>query len=138
MPAKDTYHEVVRTALVKDGWRIVKDPYTIKFEEVKLYADLSAEMLFAAEQNERQIIVEVKSFLGVSLIREFESALGQYLLYRLYLSVLFPESNLYLAFSETIYETFFQQSAIQFVVDHFKLNFIVVNFSEEVIAKWIS
>jgi hypothetical protein len=27
MPARDYYHEVVRIALQKDGWRITHDPY---------------------------------------------------------------------------------------------------------------
>jgi hypothetical protein len=47
--------------------------------------------MFAAERDHEQIIVEVKSFLGVSRIRDFESAIGQYVLYRLYLSQILPE-----------------------------------------------
>nr|WP_017306237.1 element excision factor XisH family protein [Spirulina subsalsa] len=30
MAAKDTYHEAVKNALIKDGWIITFDPYPIK------------------------------------------------------------------------------------------------------------
>jgi hypothetical protein len=30
MPAKDIYHDVVCSALVKDGWTITDDPFTLK------------------------------------------------------------------------------------------------------------
>ena len=105
MPAKDLYHYHAKHALIKDGWRITRDTYQIKFKEVKLYADLAAEVMFAAEQDHKQIIVEVKSFLGMSRIRDFESAIGQYVLYRLYLSQTFPEAIVYLAISSEIYYT---------------------------------
>jgi len=29
MPAKDVYHDRVRAALIRDGWAITHDPYTI-------------------------------------------------------------------------------------------------------------
>ncbi len=37
MPAKDTYHDAVKNALIKDSWTILRDPYTIKYEEVQLF-----------------------------------------------------------------------------------------------------
>ena len=85
MPAKDLYHNQVRNALIKDGWRITRDTYQIKFKEIKLYADLAAESMFAAERDHEQIIVEVKSFLGTSRIRDFEAAIGQYILCTVYI-----------------------------------------------------
>ncbi|MFM9156550.1 MAG: element excision factor XisH family protein, partial [Dolichospermum sp.] len=30
MPAKDTFHEAIKNALIKDGWTITFDPYPIK------------------------------------------------------------------------------------------------------------
>ncbi len=33
MPAKDTYHDAVRHALVKDGWTITHDPFTISWDD---------------------------------------------------------------------------------------------------------
>ena len=40
MPALDTDHESVKRALVKDGWTITHDPYTIEAGEDKVYANL--------------------------------------------------------------------------------------------------
>jgi len=34
--AKDFYHENVREALEKDGWRITHDPYPLKVDDVGL------------------------------------------------------------------------------------------------------
>ena len=50
MPAKDKYHNQVRTALVKDGWKITHDPYFLKVEGVTFPVDLGAEKLLAAEK----------------------------------------------------------------------------------------
>ena len=78
MPAKDLYHEAVKNALIKDGWVILADPYKIKYKDAELFADLAIEKPIAAEQqNGRRIIVEIKSFLSPSPMRDFEVALGQ-------------------------------------------------------------
>jgi hypothetical protein len=76
MPARDVYHDAVKNALVKDGWTITADPYFIKYEDAELYADLAAEKPLAAERHEQKIVVEIKSFVGRSLIYDFHSALG--------------------------------------------------------------
>lgn len=31
MPVKDYFHEIAKTALVKDGWKITHDPFTLTF-----------------------------------------------------------------------------------------------------------
>ncbi len=138
MPAKDFYHEQAKTALIKSGWRIVRDTYQIKFKEIRLYPDLAAKSLFRAEQDQEQIIVEVKSFLGTSRVREFEAAIGQYVLYRLYLTQVFPEASLYLAIPETIYRSFFLKSAIQFATQELAIKLIVFNVEQEEIVQWIN
>lgn len=138
MPAKDVYHHQAKNALIKAGWRITHDTYQIKFREIKLYADLAAKAMFAAEQDQHQIVVEVKSFLEPSRVREFEAALGQYILYRLYLAQLFPETVLYMAVSDAIYRSFFLKSAIQFAVTELEIKLIVFDVEQEVIVQWIS
>jgi hypothetical protein len=35
VPAKDVYHNAVRNALLKDGWTIPHDPYTLSFGQLK-------------------------------------------------------------------------------------------------------
>lgn len=96
MPAKDTYHDAVKNALIKDGWTITADPYTIKYEELQLFADLLAERVVEAERDGQQIIVEIKSFVSRSPMRDFESALGQYIVYRTLLKSILPQAKIYL------------------------------------------
>jgi hypothetical protein len=75
MSARDAYHDVVRTALIKDGWRITADPLTLKFStRYKLQIDLAAEALVAAEKDNQLIAVEIKSFLSPSNVSEFHCA----------------------------------------------------------------
>jgi hypothetical protein len=95
MPAKDTYHNEVKNALIKDGWTITDDPYFIKYEDAELYADLAAEKPIAAERQGQKIVVEIKSFAGKSQMYDFHNALGQYIVYRKLIQLTAPEYKLY-------------------------------------------
>ena len=75
MPAKDVYHDAVKNALIKDGWTITADPYPIKYEEVKFFADLAGEKNISATREGKQIVIEIKSFLGRSPMREARNRL---------------------------------------------------------------
>ncbi|MGB7519411.1 MAG: element excision factor XisH family protein, partial [Spirulinaceae cyanobacterium] len=81
MPARDTYHNKAKTALLVDGWTITHDPLRLECGNKDFYVDLGAMKLIAAEKEERKIAVEIKSFVGKSDIEELEKALGQYVLY---------------------------------------------------------
>lgn len=137
MPAKDVYHEAVKTALINNGWTITADPYTIKYEELQLFADLGADRTVVAQRDNREIIVEIKSFIGRSFINELEKALGQYIVYRTLLSVTASNCKLYLAISQDIYENFFQQIAIQLIVQQNQISIIVVNIDAKEVIQWI-
>jgi XisH protein len=108
MAAKDFYHEHVKTALTKDGWKIADDPYLVEWLGKKLQIDLGAERLIAAEKGTEKIAVEVKSFIGPSKIEDLEDALGQFVLYRFSLKRAAPERMLYLAIHENVYTSIFQ------------------------------
>lgn len=136
MPAKDIYHEAIKSALIKDGWKIIADPYPIKYEEVKLLAELAGEKVIAAMKEEQKVVIEVKSFVGRSPIREFETALGQYLMYKTFLAQTAPDYQVYLAINQDIYETFFQQVAIRLILQSYQVLLLVINLSEEEIQKW--
>jgi hypothetical protein len=137
MPAKDIYHEAVKNALIKDGWSILADPYKIKYKDAELFADLAAEKPLAAERNGRKIVVEIKSFLSPSPMRDFEIALGQYILYRNLISLTEPEYQIYLAIKDSIYENFFQRESIQAIVKINQLLLLVVEMEKEKILQWI-
>jgi XisH protein len=138
MPAKDTYHETVKNALIKDGWTITADPYPIKYEEVKLFADLAGEKTISASREGQQIVIEIKSFLSLSPMRDFETALGQYLIYRALLSIEHPDYQLYLAIGQKTYEEFFQKIAIKFIVETYQVSLLIIDFTKEEIIQWIS
>ena len=67
MPRLDIYHNVVKDALIKDGWTITHDPFTIEFEDLTVYADLGAEKLIAAERKEQKLLLKSRCFLALRL-----------------------------------------------------------------------
>lgn len=136
MAAKDTYHELIKNALIKDGWSITFDPYPIKYEEVKLFADLAGEKTISATKEDQQIVIEIKSFLSRSPMREFETALGQYLIYKTFLSITNPNYQVYLAISKKIYEKFFQQVSIQLILKTYQVLLLVVDINKKEIIQW--
>ena len=138
MPAADSIHDAVKNALVKDGWTITDDPYTIEYEEITLFADLAADRPIAAERAGNKIVVEVKSFLPPSPIQDLKLALGQYEVYRGLLELTAPDRKLYLAVSESIHASFFTQKAIQVLVKRFDLALLVVDVSAEKVVTWTS
>lgn len=139
MPAKDLYHEAVKNALIKDGWTITADPYPIEYEDAELYPDLAIEKYISEEQRQRKIIIEIKSFLGPSMMKDFEIALGQYIFYRDLIQLGQDEyQEIYLAIKDEIYKTFFQRKSIQAVIKRHQLDLLVVNIEKEEVVQWIN
>lgn len=139
MPAKDIYHNAVKNALIKDGWTITADPYPIEYEDAELYPDLAVEKFISEDQKQRKIIVEIKSFISPSPMKDFEMALGQYILYRNLIQLAQDEyQEIYLAITDEIYETFFQRKSIKAVVKLNQVDLLVVNVKKEEIVQWIS
>ncbi|MEH1853671.1 MAG: XisH family protein [Nostoc sp.] len=139
MPAKDVFHEVVKTALQKDGWQITHDPLTISVGGVNLSIDLAAQKLIAAEREGQKIAVEVKSFLErSSAISEFHTALGQFINYRGALRRRQPERVLYLAVPLTTYKTFFQLDFPKEMIAENQVKMLIYDVEQEVIFQWIN
>jgi hypothetical protein len=138
MPAKDLYHDAVKAALIKDGWLILADPYRIQYKDVDLYADLAAERPIAAEREGQKIVVEIKSFVGRSLMTDFHLAVGQYKVYQMLLQETAAEYDLYLAIDDITYTNFFSRDGINFLVRSSQINFFVVNIDKQEIVQWIN
>jgi len=81
MARKDIYYETVKNALDKDEWNITHDPYQVYVGKKRLVMDLGAERLISAEKGTRKIIVEIKSFVSRSDVKDLQQALGQYIMY---------------------------------------------------------
>ena len=104
-------------------------------KQLRLVADLAAERAFSAEKGNEKIVVEIKSFINPSFIYDLERAVGQYIVYRNFLSRTAPEYKLYLALSQLVYNAYFN-STIQIVLDDNDLKLIIVDTNKEVITQW--
>jgi hypothetical protein len=138
MPARDLYHETVKTALIKDQWVITHDPLTLKFGKKDFYVDLGASYLLAAEKVDLKIAVEIKSFTGRSDIDDLEKALGQYVLYQDILAELEPSRVLYLAVPSNVTNDLFDEPVGKLLLKNRRLKLISFDPKQEVIQQWIT
>ena len=137
MPAKDIYHDLVKTALQKEGWTITHDPYRLSSGGAELFIDLGAEKLIAAEKEGTKIAVEIKSFLSASKISDFYNALGQFLTYKIGLEAEEPERILYLAIPRAVNDELFSLKLIETAVKQYQIRSIVYEIGTGVITKWL-
>ena len=135
--ARDRFHNVVKNALKKEGWKITADPYAINIDDVDFEIDLAAEQILAAERDNKKIAVEVKSFISPSNISDFHTALGQFLNYRDALEKIESNRQLYLAVRSPIYESFFQRRFIIAAVKRYQLELVIYDVQQEVIVQWL-
>lgn len=138
MPARDIYHNQVKNALIKAGWKITDDPLSIQFGGIDLYVDLGAEKLIAAEKDEQQIAVEVKSFQSASLTSEFHTTVGQFINYRIALENEGFKHTLYLAIPLEIYNSYFQRELPKTVIQQYQFKLVIYDIDTQEIVKWIS
>jgi len=136
MPAKDLYHNTVKTALIKDGWTITDDPLSLKIGTCNAAIDLGAEKLLAAERGSEKIAVEVKSFIGASLLSDLEKAWGQFFLYARALRKKEPERRLYLAVTRNIAETLFKEEAGELLLEEPDFHLLVFDETTKEILQW--
>ena len=136
--ARDLFHEIVRSAIEKEGWTITDDPLSIRCGGVDLQIDLGAQRLIAAQKAGQKIAVEIKSFVSASKISEFHTALGQFINYRIALRTEDPDRILYLAVPLAIYNDFFNLPFTQTVVSENQIKLIIYNIETEEIVQWLT
>ncbi|OAB61238.1 fatty-acid oxidation protein subunit alpha [Leptolyngbya valderiana BDU 20041] len=137
MSAKDVYHDTVKVALTKDGWVVTHDPLVLELSSGRLEIDLGAENLLAAQRDDTQIAVEIKSFLAPSLTSEFHSALGQFLNYRVVLQRKDPKRVLFLAVPVKVYRNFFTGELAQLSITEYGVRLLVFDPVQEEVLEWI-
>ncbi len=136
--AKDIYHEIVKQALIKDGWTITQDPYLIPRINKKPYeVDLGAEKFLAATKGADKIAVEIKSFINSSMTYDFHTAFGQYNVYRFFMEQKEKDRKLFLAIPEEVYNTFFTDLDIEAICAHFNVEIVVFDALKIEIVSWI-
>jgi hypothetical protein len=128
----------VKRALIADGWTITHDPYPLAMGTRRGFIDLAAEIALAAARDERTIAVEVKSFIGPSPLADVEQALGQYLVYRSWLSRTDPARELYLAVDSDTARDIFDDRFAAVLIEDYRLRLLVVEIESERIAQWRS
>lgn len=136
MPARDTYHNAVRNALIKDGWTITQDPLRLVWGRRDIYVDLGAKRLLGAQKGEQQIAVEIKSFAGTSKMADLEKALGRFALYRAVMKEVEPERVLYLAVPQKVMEGLFQDDLGRLILQENLVQIISFDPVEEVLVQW--
>ena len=138
MPAKDIYHDTVKTALIKGGWQITHDPLRLRWRTTDTYVDLGAEKLLAAQKDSQKIAVEIKSFVSNSMINDLEDAVGQYSLYEELLNRLEPDRRLFLAVSEEVYLNVFVDALGEIFLESKRIKLVVFDANKETILEWVS
>ncbi len=138
MPAKDIYHDTVKKALIKDGWRITAENLQLPWGGTRAYIDIIADEVFVAEKEGQKIAVEVKSFVGKSNLSEFEKAVGQFIIYRFAMGKEDPTRELYLAVGEKAYNKIFLHPDVIELIERENLKVLVFNEAKEVLVRWIN
>jgi XisH protein len=136
---KDKYHNEVREALEKEGWKITHDPFNIRIGKRRGYIDLGAEktLIIGAERNNQKIAVEIKTFGGASDLDQFEDAVGQFIVYLTALEDIEPERELYLAIPESFFNSFFEDTFFLKLAKKRHINIVVYDELNKNIVQWI-
>ncbi len=118
---------------------ITHDPLFLRLGKRKGFVDLGAErLIIGAQRGSEKIAVEIKSFLGVSEVDQFEDALGQFLLYRPALEKLEPERVLWLALPLDFYTNLFDDAYFKEIAVLYSLKLLVYDEKNNTIIEWIN
>ena len=135
MPAKDTHHNALRNALIKDGWTITDDPFRLVWGKRDFYIDLGAEQFLAAEKSGKRIAVEIKCFLGNSPMHDLELAVGQLFVYRAVLEEDEPDRVLFPAIPNEAVEILDEPIGQLLIAKHL-IRVIVFDTEKQEILRW--
>ena len=135
--ARDLFHNIVKEALIKEGWTITHDPFPLHSrKEGGLSTDIGAEKIILAENNLKRIAVEVKSFTHMSILHEFLKASGQYLSYSKIIKKNDPERLLYVAMPTFIYYRIIQYDWVVEVMEDLNMKTILYSTEKIIIEAW--
>ncbi len=146
--AKDLFHEIVKTALLKEGWTITHDPYRLNLNDLKVFSsalniDLGAEKMIAAEKEDSltgsltKIAIEIKTFGGPSLVYELHNLVGQYFNYQIGLDFQEPDRLLYAAMPNIAYDSLAHNDFFHAIKHKLNLRLIVYDQFSQSIISWI-
>jgi hypothetical protein len=102
-----------------------------------MYVDLGAQRLLAAEQGNKKIAVEIKSFVSPSEMQDLKDAIGGFVMYRAVIGRIEPERTLYLAVRDNVFTALFDEPIGKLLIESENLYLIVFNPDSETIVQWI-
>lgn len=136
--ANDKIHDAVVQALKNDGWNIIREHFSVRYEELEIRVDVVAERpAVLAEKDGHRILIEIKTFGGRSFMKELQNAVGQYTIYKNILALAQIDYELFLAVNESVYEVAFQQKATTQIVQLNQIKLLIVDIDNQEIVKWI-
>ena len=98
---------------------------------------MGAERIISAEKGAEKIVVEVKSFVGESDVKDLEQALGQYILYHQILKEIGEDRKLYLAVSRPTFNSVFTIELGQMLLRNEIIKLLVFDDVAKEIVQWI-
>ncbi|MGB3238532.1 MAG: element excision factor XisH family protein [Geitlerinemataceae cyanobacterium] len=137
MTAKDVFHDVLKVALEKEGWKITHDPLVLDGAEPELSIDLAAEKCSEVSQETRKIAVSVKSFVRATSVLKYQLALVKFLNDRDILKRREGYRNLYLAVPIQNYRRFLQEESLRNSLNEAQVRTIVFDPIQGKIDRWI-
>lgn len=136
MPASDNCEPQIINALEKDGWEITDRPFSIKFDDTYIYADLRLERN-QGENIEQIIVVEIKCFPFEDTY-DFHQAVGQYISYETALRKNGKPETIFLAIPIHAYARFQRNNIMSAILQEKGVKLIIVDLESEVIEQWIT
>ena len=132
MPVKDRYHDLVKGALILDGWRIVKEQVLITTETRRLFIDIQV----VSQTQPISALIEVKGF--TSPVDALAEALGQYLLYKFAIGYVGLDLPLFLAVPLSAYHGILSESIGEYARQVGGIRLMVFDAIAGRIVEWIS
>ena len=137
MPTPDLYHDVVRNALRKDGWRITHTAL-----QLKARAEASAEELWEgpwliADKDERKVAVAVSSLVGHSNLADVLQTWRRLALSRSQLHTMDADRVVYLAVRQATYSACFGGTEGDLLLAKEHMQLLIFDPRAEVIVQWV-
>jgi len=137
MATHDLYHDLVKNALRKDGWRIIHSALQLKMGVEIGAAELWATQLLTADKDERKIAVAINSFVGRSDLTDLAQAWGQLALSRPRLHAVDSDRVLYLAVRQATYNTCFAGPDGALLLERQHMQLLVFDPRTEAVVRWV-
>jgi XisH protein len=136
MPTQDLYHDVVRDALRKDGWRIMHTALQLKARAEASAGELWEGPWLIADKDERKVAVAVSSFVGRSSPEDILQTWRQLALSRSRLHAMDSDRVVYLAVRQATYSACFGGTEGNLLLEKEHMQLLVFDPRAEVIVQW--